>query len=194
MLFTFLFSLSLCATSTIFDFRDMALRNVAVFLSDAITQKIVAVNNILYGKAELDPTNLVSDIKIILEYDTRTFETGLISLNQFLKENIFASSKYPTIKLETKRIISKSSKRLGKDPVKIVAETAVGFRGVTKPERITFFITYFKLKNAKEILKIQCNFKLDLSSYGVVIDPLWQNEVAKTITFDLSATGRVSKN
>src|SRR4051794_19843249 len=94
-----LFVFLLCAVAwgkpTRFEFRDAGLRNLVHFVSDVPLEKILGISNFVSGWLEIDPENLGEAVQGEFQVDVRTFETGIDSRNDLLRDKIFSAAEFP---------------------------------------------------------------------------------------------------
>jgi polyisoprenoid-binding protein YceI len=184
-LFTFLLILSTISAQTKFVASGDS-RNQASFESNAPLEDIVGVSNSLEAVAMIDIANLANS-KGKVTVDLTRIKTGIDLRDEHLRSDTWLNTdKYPDAVFELKKISGASKLSDGKKTnVKLHGSFTV--HGVTRDIVADGELTYFeeseRTKNriAGNLLKVNADFNIKLSDYGVEIPSMVVGKVDEVI-------------
>lgn len=168
------------AKTTRFEVKDVAFRNVVIFISDAPLEKAVGTTHFVSGWMEVDPSAIRSGIKGELEVDIRAFEVGPESRQSKWRESIFGTADFPGAIYKIEKLVEASSNELKSG--KMVTGRISGVlsaHGVARRQEMSIRATYFtesewsKRRLTGNLLKVSASFDLVLADYKMAIpEPL----------------------
>jgi polyisoprenoid-binding protein YceI len=179
---------------THFDMRDAVHRNSILVISEAPFERTIALSHFLTGSVDLDPENLAAGIKGQIEFDTRSFDTGLELRNTQLRDQFLQSAEFPTGSAVFQLTGVKGKLRNG-ETMKLKREGDITIRGVTRKLLIPFELTYFKeseetkARLAGNLLRVRSTFSLDTALFGISIADNLKNLFNKTVQVSVEALG-----
>lgn len=128
-----------------FDFRDAIQRNSLEVSLQSTLERTTAISHFVSGWAEVDPENLGAGIRGELEFDTRTFETGLESKNLFLKERILESSRFPLVQAAFIKVLGAvTGKASNSEGAKFKTELGIKIKGQAKTLELPLRVNYLR--------------------------------------------------
>lgn len=184
-LFTFLVAvISINAQTTFVASADS--RNQATFESNAPLEDIVGVSNQVEAMVMIDINNL-SNSKGKVTVDLTKLNTGISLRDEHLRSDMWLNtSKFPNA-IFTLNKISGASKLTNGKKTNVKLHGTFTLHGVTKDIVADGEITYFeesertKSKIAGNLLKVNADFDIKLSDYGVEIPSMVAGKVDETI-------------
>ena len=183
-----------------FDMRDGGLRNLVQFTSDAPLEKVVGVSNTLAGWLTLDPERLQDGIRGEFEADVRTFETGMPSRNEQLRDVILNASAHPVATFKIDRVVATSKPRLVEGaPTLVRLEGSLKIRGVTRPQLVIAKLSYFRESPTTRqrlpgnLLKVSATLDVDTEQFQITMPAGFQALMARyvQITVDMVGSDRI---
>jgi len=168
------------AKPTRFEVKDVAFRNVVIFISDAPLEKTVGTTHFVSGWMEVDPAAVRSGIKGELEIDVRGFAIGPESRQSKLRETVFGTADFPGAIYKIEKLVESSSNELrsGKTVTGRVSGVLTA-HGVSRRQEMVVKATYFtesewtKRRLTGNLLKVSASFDLGLADYKMTIpEPL----------------------
>ncbi len=128
-----------------FDFRDAIQRNSLEVSLQSPLERTTAISHFVSGWVELDPENVGAGIRGELEFDTRTFETGLESKNLFLKERVLDAGRFPLVQAAFIKVEGPvTGKATTSEGAKLRTEIGIKIKGQAKSFSLPLKITYLK--------------------------------------------------
>jgi polyisoprenoid-binding protein YceI len=192
----FLAASSLPAKNTRFDFRDVGLRNLIHFVSDAPLEKILGISNFVSGWLELDPDHLSDNARGEFQVDVRTFETGIDSRNDQLRDKVFDAAEFPIAVFTVQKVLSVSQPRLGGgQPVSVRIQGLMKIKGVSHPQDILVKLLYLgqteitKQRLTGNLLKLSASFDVDTSQFNLIVPDTFRERFAKFVQVEVDAIG-----
>jgi len=169
-------------------------RNQATFESNAPLEDIVGVSNQIEAIAMIDINNL-SNSKGKVTVDLSNLKTGIDLRDEHLRSDMWLNTaKFPNAVFMLNKISGTSKLEDGKKAnVKLHGTFTV--HGVTKEIVANGEITYFKESNqtknriAGNLLKVNANFDIKLSDYGIEIPSMVVGKVDENIKVSTNFVG-----
>jgi polyisoprenoid-binding protein YceI len=184
------------ARTTRFDFRDVGLRNLIHFVSDAPLEKILGISNFVSGWIELDPDHLGDNARGEFQVDVRTFETGIDSRNDQLRDKVFDAAEFPIAVFTVQKILNVSQPRLGAgQPISARIQGLMKIKGVSHPQDILVKLLLLgqtevtKQRLAGNLLKLSASFDVDTSQYNLTVPDAFRERFSKFVQVEVDAIG-----
>lgn len=188
--------LSAYAKGIRFDYRDGGLRNVIQFVSDAWLERTVGISNGLGGWIELDPDSLTDGVRGEIEFDVRTFQTGVEARNEIIRDKFLLAAENPIAVLALNKLTSASKAKLADGQVVVMRlDGSLKVRNVTKPQTVLIKAVYLKESEQTRqrlpgnLLKVSATFDVDLLNYNASVPDGLKSRVARFIQLTLDAIG-----
>lgn len=179
-----------------FDYRDGGLRNVIQFVSDAWLERTVGISNGLGGYIELDPDNLADGVKGEIEFDVRTFQTGVEARNEIIRDKFLLAAENPIAVLALTKLTSASKAKMADGQVVVMRlDGTLKVRNVTKPQTVLMKAVFLKESETTRqrlpgnLLKVSATFDVDLLNYNAAVPDALKSRVARFIQLTLDAIG-----
>lgn len=181
---------------TRFEFRDAGLRNLIHFVSDMPLEKILGISNFVSGWLEVDPENLAEGAQGEFQVDVRTFETGIDSRNDQLRDKVFSASDFPIATFTVQKVLNVSKARLSPNqPVSARVQGVMKIKGVARNQDILVKLLYLKetpttrQRLTGNLVKLSASFDVDLSQYNLNVPDPFRERFAKFVQVEVDALG-----
>lgn len=177
-----------------FDMRDAIHRNSILVVSEAPLERVIALTHFVSGAVELEPNNLSAGVKGQIEFDVRTFETGLELHNVQLRDQFLLASEFPTA-TATFQVTGLKGKMIDGEPLKLKPEFDVNLRGIARKVLIPIELTYFKesettkARLAGNLLRARSLFTIDTSVFGISIPESLKSVFNKSVQVSVELIG-----
>ncbi len=180
-----------------FVYDDSLGRNSVMFQSSAPLETIIGVTNALYGYIEVDLDSLTDNPMARFEVDLRDLTTGIEQRDEDMKsEEFLAVDSFPIATLELMSIRKAADIVLvNEGVVDIVARGTFELRGVLDTVNVNAKLTYFEENEITQtrlpgdILKIDANFLIRLSDFGITIPEMAILKLDDRISISIDAYG-----
>jgi len=133
------------------------------FLSKAPMETFSGKTRSLQGNVTLDPDSLGDSLRVVVEVEMASLDTGIDMRNRHMRENHLHTDQYPKAIFRGGRLADLSSPQL--TPGTPVTGTLAGtleLHGTTRPVEIPFEMTL-----AGGSLHVTCRFEISLADYGI---------------------------
>lgn len=161
-------------------------RNQGTFESNAPLENIVGVSDNLEATVNLNPGDL-SGASGIVKVDLRELKTGIGLRDKHLRGEMWLNTdEYPYATFKLKKISGAESLTEG-NPVKVTFQGIFSVHGVSKEISAEGELTYIKESEKTRasikgnLLKVQADFQIKLSDYGISIPDIVVDKVDDNI-------------
>lgn len=153
------------------------------FVSDAPLEKITGVGHKVTGDVEFDPA-AVQATKGTLELDVASIKTNVDLRDEHLRgPDWLDAKKYPKIKFEIKKVEGPSALKPG-EQAEIKVHGKLSMHGVTRDEVATTKVRWVP----SDGVKVQSQFKVNLTNYKVSVPSLVRLKVSDEIVLNVMLT------
>jgi len=181
------------AASKEFVINDTTGHNTVKFKSDAPLELIAGQTDKVTGKIIYDD-DFKFDAKhpftIVFNVDLASFDTGIPLRNQHMRDKFLETAKYPTAVYTVKQIQTTAKPPFKKgQEISLISAGDFTLHGKTMAKTIPLTILYLGKTATSETIRIQGNFPIQLSDYGIERPQLVFQKLAETVYVNINAFG-----
>lgn len=119
------------------------------------------------GSIEFDPTRLADSIKVYVEVDLTTLDTGIGLRNQHMRDNHLETDTYPHATFRGGRILEASATALALGtPVRVLVDGEFEIHGIALPMQIPLDVTAIQ-HDGRPAVRIQGTFPVRLADHKI---------------------------